>query len=299
LGVNIPNFGPTTSPSLLRQWGAFAEDNGFALAMMSDHVAPTPDVTSLYPAPFYDPFIALAWMAEITQHLDIGTTVTILPYRHPLLTARMAANIDHISDGRLVLGVGVGWSPAEYTALGIPFEQRGRITDEYLRAIIAAWGSDRVGLDGEFVSYEDVATGPRPLRVPHPPIWVGGTSRPAIRRAARFGDAWHPNNAEIDWVRRSGIPAMREAAEEVGRNVPAFAPRMRVHPTTVPLGGDRRIGTGTVDQIVDDVVELLDIGATSVVLDTNPDDPTDRRPPRDDWQVLADIRSRCLARGVG
>ena len=73
LGVNIPNFGPTTSPSLLRQWGAFAEDNGFALAMMSDHVAPTPDVTSLYPAPFYDPFIALAWMAEITQHLDIGT----------------------------------------------------------------------------------------------------------------------------------------------------------------------------------------------------------------------------------
>lgn len=93
--------------------------------MISDHVAITPDVQSQFPAPFYDPFISLGWLAAATYRIELGTTVIILPYRHPLLTARMAANIDRLSDGRFVLGVGVGWAKQEFEALGIPFERRG------------------------------------------------------------------------------------------------------------------------------------------------------------------------------
>jgi alkanesulfonate monooxygenase SsuD/methylene tetrahydromethanopterin reductase-like flavin-dependent oxidoreductase (luciferase family) len=109
LGVNVPNFGPGTGPESLTGWVRFAEDAGFSLAMMSDHVAVTPDVAELYPPPFYDPFTTLAWLAGLTERIELGTTVTILPYRHPLLTARVAANIDDLSGGRFVLGVGVGW----------------------------------------------------------------------------------------------------------------------------------------------------------------------------------------------
>lgn len=120
LGVNVPNFGPTATPDNLREWIRFADDAGFDLAMMSDHVAPTPDVTAIYPPPFYDPFTTLAWLAGASDRLELGTSVTILAYRHPLLVARVAANIDRFTGGRFVLGVGVGWSEREYTALGVP-----------------------------------------------------------------------------------------------------------------------------------------------------------------------------------
>src|SRR5690606_33113768 len=136
----------------------------------------------------------------------------ILPYRHPLLTARMAAAIDHFTAGKFILGAGVGWSEDEYAALGVSFRDRGRITDAHLRAIAAAWTNDVVTFQDEPVSYEQVSTGPRPVRRPRPPIWVGGTSRAAIRRAARLGDAWHPNSAEPDWLRAKGLPALREEA---------------------------------------------------------------------------------------
>jgi probable F420-dependent oxidoreductase len=204
LGLNIPNFGPTATPATLRGWVDFAERHGFDLAMMSDHVAPTPDVTAMYPPPFYDPFTTLAWLTGCTTRVRLGISVAILPYRHPLLTARMAATIDQFTGGRFVLGVGAGWSEPECRALGVPFRERGRITDDYLAAIIDAWTNDVVTHEGTTVAYQDVDTGPRPATTPHPPIWVGGDSPPAIRRAARFGDAWHPGNPPLGWLRTTG-----------------------------------------------------------------------------------------------
>jgi probable F420-dependent oxidoreductase len=296
LGLNVPNFGPTTTPDAMRDWIRFAEDNGFALAMMSDHVAPTPDVTALYPPPFYDPFATLAWLAGFTARLELGTTVTILPYRHPLLTARLAANIDRFTGGRFILGVGAGWSEPEFTALGLPFRERGRITDEYLRAIAEAWADDEVSLDGEYVRYRDVSTGPRAARSPRPPIWVGGTAPAAIRRAVRLGDAWHPNNAELDWLRDTGLPALRGAAEASGRPAPAFCPRVRARLTAHELpGAGRLVGTGSVAQVTADVAALARLGASYVVLDTNPDHPSDRRPATDDWRTLNAIAERVRA----
>ena len=296
LGLNVPNFGPGTDPESLAGWLRFAENSGFALAMMSDHVAVTPDVAELYPAPFYDPFTTLAWLSGHTEQIELGTTVAVLPYRNPLLTARVVANIDQFSGGRFIFGVGVGWSREEYAALGIPFARRGAIIDDYLAAIKGLWTSDVASHDGPFTSFHDVHTGPRAARRPHPPIWVGGTSPAAIRRTARFGDAWHPNNADIGWLRESGLPALRAAAHQAGRAQPAFTPRMRLNLTDAALHERRRAGEGSLPQVLDDLENLADLGAEYVVLDTNPDHPSQRRPATEDWTML-DAVAAAISRG--
>lgn len=215
--------------------------------------------------------------------------MAIVPYRHPLHTARAAANIDRFTGGRFVLGVGIGWSEPEYAAVGVPFRERGAMTDGYLAAITAAWTHERVSLDGRYASYHGIATGPAPVQSPHPPIWVGGSSRAALRRAARFGD-WHPVNPDLDWLRAVGLPELRAAARELGRDTPALCPRIRARLTTQDLPAtDRLVGTGSVAQIVGDLDTLAELGADVVVLDTNPDHPDDRRPSTDDWRTLASI----------
>jgi probable F420-dependent oxidoreductase len=290
LGLNVPNFGPGTTPEALRHWVSFAEETGFSVAMMSDHVAPTPDVTATYPSPFYDPFVTLSWLASVTTRISLGTSVAIAAYRHPLLTARMSANLDQFTAGRFVLGVGTGWSAPEYAALGVPFAERGRITDEFLTVITRAWQEPTLSFEGEHVGFRDVATGPAPVRRPHPPLWVGGMGRPAIHRAARFGDAWHPVNPSRDWLQHKGLPLLAEAAASVDTPMPAVCPRIKARLTPGPVPGpDRPLGVGTVPQIRDDLVLLDGLGADVVVLDTNPDTPDQRRPAGDDWQSLLQI----------
>ena len=178
IGVNILNFGPGATPDSLLRSARVAEALGYHVLMISDHVAITPDVEAQYPAPFYDPFTALAWLAGLTKEVELGTTIAVLPYRHPLQTARIAANIDQLSSGRFILGVGAGWARQEFEALGVPFDRRGAVTNEYLDVIKKCWTNDVVSHDGRWVSFRDVHSAPRPMRLPHPPIWVGGSSRP-------------------------------------------------------------------------------------------------------------------------
>lgn len=289
LGVFIPNFGPHATPDILRGWVRFAESHGFDLAMTSDHVAPTPDVTALYPSPFYDPFATLAWLGGLTERLELGTTVTIIPYRHPLLVARMANNIDQFTGGRFILGAGVGWSEAEFAAVGVPLRERGRMTDEYLTAITDAWTNDVVSLDGTYVRYRDVATGPRSARAPHPPLWIGGWGPAAVRRTVRFGDAWHPNQLDFDRVLEM-LAALREEADRRQRPVPAFCPRMRAQVTdgALPEAG-RKFGRGSIGQIRGDLAKLIELGAAYVVLDPLADRPEDRVSPERDWETLAAV----------
>ena len=118
-GVNLVNFGPSANPSSLRRWAQMTETLGYHLLMSSDHIATTEDVAERYPAPFYEPLTTLGWLAGVTERVEIGTTVLILPYRSPLETARAFANIDQLSGGRCILGVGVGWAEAEFKALGV------------------------------------------------------------------------------------------------------------------------------------------------------------------------------------
>ena len=295
VGVNLLNFGPGVSPDELAGWTQLAETLGYHFVMISDHVAMTPDVVARYPAPFYDPFVTLGWLARATRRVELGTTVVILPYRHPLLTARLGANVDRLSGGRFILGVGVGWARQEFEALGVPFERRGAISNDYLAAIKTAWTTDPASYTGPHVSFRAVRTGPRPVRSPHPPIWVGGASDAAMRRAVRFGDAWHPIRVRIPWLRDTGLPALRQIAEKAGRPLPALCPRIRLRITDAKLADEQRIaGEGSLDQVRADLEALARLGASHVLLDTYTDDAEATRHHETAWRMLATLAEQVV-----
>jgi alkanesulfonate monooxygenase SsuD/methylene tetrahydromethanopterin reductase-like flavin-dependent oxidoreductase (luciferase family) len=274
LGVNVPNFGPGTEPGVLRCWAQTVEGLGFDLLMISDHIAVTPDVAEQYPAPFYEPFTTLAWLAGITGRVRLGTTVLIVPYRHPLLIARMAANLNDLSGGRLVLGVGAGWAAQEFGVLGVPFRQRGKLTDDYLRAIRAAWADDADYRGGRI------------------PIWVGGNSDAGVRRAVRSGEAWHPLRFTMPWLREA-VDRMTALAGEQRRPVPGLVPRIALRLAGAPVTGPGRLaGEGTIDQVLDDLAQLRLLGADTVVLDPFGGDPDETRRPEAAWQALAAVWAR-------
>ncbi len=269
--MNVPNFGPGTNPGRLRDWARTVEGLGYDLLMVSDHVAITPDVAEQYPAPFYEPFTTLSWLAGITDRVRLGTTVLIAPYRHPLLVARMAANLDQLSGGRLVLGVGVGWARQEFEALGADFDRRGQQTDLVLEQLRDAWANDKDYGGGRI------------------PLWIGGRSTAGLRRAVRHGDAWHPLRERIDWL-RTAMDRLRAIAAEDDRPVPEFAPRILLRLTEDPLPDDERMaGEGSLDQVLTDLDVLRDLGARSVVLDPFIGDPAETERPETAWQALATI----------
>ena len=284
LGVNVPNFGPGTNPDVLRRWALTVEGLGFDLLMVSDHIAVTPDVAEQYPAPFYEPFTTLSWLAGLTRGIRLGTTVLIVPYRHPLLIARMAANLNDLSGGRLVLGVGVGWAREEFGALGVPFRDRGRLTDEYLLAIRAAWQDET-----------DYRSG-------HIPLWIGGNSDAALRRAVRLGDAWHPLRFTPGWMAEAAGRLTACAAEQ-GRPAPALMPRIALRLTEAPVtasisGGDRLAGHGTIDQIMADLGQLRSLGADTVVLDPFNGDHRETTQPERAWRTLATVAERARSQDI-
>lgn len=292
VGVNLLNFGPGARPESLLRWTRVAEALGYHLVMISDHVAITPDVAARYPAPLYDPFLSLAWLAAKARRLELGTTVAILPYRHPLALARLVANLDRLCDGRFILGVGAGWARQEFEALGVPFNRRGALTDETLEILERCWTEDVVTHTGRFFAFRDVQTAPRPVR--RPPIWVGGASDAALRRAVHHGDAWHPIRVKLAWLRQT-LPRLQKMADGEGRPVPALCPRIRLCLTPSPMPEDERAaGHGTVDQVHRDLEALAGLGATYVVLDTYMDDPEATRHHEAAWAMLATLAERVL-----
>jgi alkanesulfonate monooxygenase SsuD/methylene tetrahydromethanopterin reductase-like flavin-dependent oxidoreductase (luciferase family) len=269
IGVNVPNFGPGTDPGVLRAWARTVEGLGYDLLMVSDHVAITPDVAGQYPAPFYEPFTTLSWLAGVTRRVRLGTTVLVVPYRHPLLVARMAANLDALSGGRFVLGAGIGWAKQEFDALGVPFEQRGKLTSEYLRTIRAAWAER-----------DDYRVDPIPL-------WLGGHSDAGLRRAVELGDAWHPLRLTMAGFRET-LGRLEKLAGD--RPLPAFAPRILLRVTAAPVTGpERRAGEGTLEQVIDDLAQLRAMGADTVVLDPFDSDPAETLRPEVAWRDLAAV----------
>jgi probable F420-dependent oxidoreductase len=271
LGVNVPNFGPEATYDAMLDWARYAEDAGFDTLVVSDHVVLTSDVAAIYAEPFHDPFVLLAWLAAQTSTVRLGTSVVVLPYRHPLHTARMSAMLQLISGGRFVLGVGAGWARQEFEALGADFQRRGPATDEYLEVITQAWACERVSGP----AYQDVRTGPRPPQG-RIPVWAGGQSRRAIRRAVRHATAWHPINPEHAWLRDRGLPALRAEAADQGRPVPELVVRIKARLQPEPAGEGRPMGVGNLEQVAGDVCALADLGAAEVVLDSNPDGPQPR-----------------------
>src|SRR5262249_17280220 len=183
----------------------------------------------------------------------------------------------------------------EFAALGVPFERRGAMANEYLSIIRDYWTKDKISYSGSFTSFRDVTTGPRPARSPRPPIWVGGSSEGALRRAVRFGDGWHPTRVRIERLRNEDLPQLQAIATEEALAVPALCPRLKLRITNTALPDDNRLaGQGTLEQIRADLNILEDLGSQYVLFDTYDDDPNATRTPERDWAALSKLAQQVL-----
>lgn len=206
--LHLAGGGAILDASVLREVSECAESEGYDTILSGDHAILPTHIESPWPyeewndgKPYYDVYTQVPWadvftvisfVAAYTERVRVATGVLIVPYRDPFDVARRFATIDVLSGGRLIVGCGVGWLKEEFDLLGVPFAQRGKRTDEYVRAMKAMWTEDDPRVNGEFVNL-DVSTNPypHPLQKPHPPIWFGGESKASVRRVARLGDGWH------------------------------------------------------------------------------------------------------------
>ena len=295
-GINLINFGPGASPASMAQSAELAESLGYHLVMISDHVAVTPDVHGRYPAPLYNPFTTLGWLAGLTKRVELGTTVVIVPYRHPLETARMVADVDRVSGGRFIFGVGVGWARQEFEALGVPFHHRGAMTNDYLAAIKTRAGRRR-SRRTRAASRRSATCARRP-RPCAGRIRRSGSAAPAMRPcAARWSTATRGIRsafASTGCATRACRGSPRSPRSWAARS-PPLCPRIRLRLTDAAMPEDRRVaGEGTLDQVRADLAALEALGVGSVLLDTYCDDPEATRDPEAGWRMLRTVAERLV-----
>ena len=283
-GCSLPSRGPMASPEALRSLAQRAEDLNFDSVWVSDHIILPREVESFYPysadgvatfnaeQPYYDAIAALNFLAGCTHRVRLGTHVLILPYRNPVVTAKMLATLDVLSQGRLILGAGVGWMEEEFQALGLDtFAQRGAVTNEYIRLFKELWTAEQPEFHGEFYDVSGAGFLPKPVQKPHPPVWIGGHTGPAIRRAAELGDGWMPIG-----LRPPAILEPEELAEKIarlkrltvraGRAEDAVELCFSTDITFEPAAGmDRRMMTGRPEQIAADLRLYQDLGVVNFI----------------------------------
>ena len=250
---------------------ARAEALGLDGVFVPDHILAKPATTQHYGGHWPDPFSLLAYLAGRTQRVRLGASVIVLPYRNALVAAKAAATVDQASGGRFIFGVGVGWDEAEFVDLRLPFRERGRLSDEYIRAIKAAWAADVPEYKGHYVSFSGATFSPRPVQRPHPPIWVGGApgadSNPAVRRCAELGDAWHPLGLSLDDIEK-GFATVRDLAVRHGRRDRlGLAPRNLLDLTDGAKGSGRAAFQGSVAEIASDIRRVRGLGAQWMTFD--------------------------------
>jgi len=270
-GVCLPQYGKTVSSDDLRITLEWAERLGFHSVWVSDHVVTPSHLLPRIGPTFYDALVVLTYAAALTQRVKLGSSVMVVPYRNPLVVAKMVATLDVLSNGRVIFGAGAGGAPDEFAALGVPSRQRGRLTDEYLRLMIALWTQDPTSFKGRYFSFSDVRFQPKPQQKPHPPIWVGGHSEAALRRAVALGEAWHPTALPLPSLAQK-IAQLRLLAAEAGR---AAGPAVTVHQgirlaeereaSSPSATSERRLGQGTLQQLRENVQRYQEMGVSAVV----------------------------------
>jgi probable F420-dependent oxidoreductase len=279
VGVHGLNFGQVAGdiPTLLRI-ATRAEELGFDSVWVGDHIIIPWEIASAYPysptgtPPFkpqetaLEPMTLLSYLAGCTSHVQLGVSVLIVPHRNPLYAAKILATLDVLSGGRLICGVGAGWMREEFEALGLDFERRGEETDEWIRIFKVCWQQGDPEYHGRHYSFDRLAFAPKPVQQPHPPIWVGGNSRRAMRRAVELGDAWHPG-----WSRPDQLVLQRQEMEAIaakaGRD-PATLDLTLLRPLQIldrPSGASRRALIGNAEEVAEDIRAYEQVGVSHLV----------------------------------
>lgn len=229
VGLHVPQVGRNANPGTIEAFARAADEAGFDGLWVFDHVVLQREQQSRYPyssdgslgfpptMDFLEPLTQLAFLASVTKRARLGTSVLVLPMRHPVLHAKIMATIDHLSGGRFVLGAGVGWWEQEFEVLGVPFERRGARMDECLQLVRALWTQEYVDFRGEFYEAVDWTSNPKPVRPEGIPIWLGGESRNQLRRVGRYGDGWLATVRSLQSLDKD-MAVAREAAEQAGRD---------------------------------------------------------------------------------
>ena len=248
---------PATTEGILES-ACRAEELGFDAVLVNDHIIvdDTPRVVESW-GNTYDPLMVLSYVAARTTSIRLGVSVLIMPYRNPIATAKMFATLDQLSGGRAIAGVGAGWNEVEFNALGVPFDERGARTNEYLRLWQSCWAPGKTTFHGRFFDFEDMHVNPKPVQQPHLPIWIGGSSRAALRRAAEFAQVWQPTPTPLaDLIKNQTY--LREACSKIGRqDVPETRMSFRVNFSEITGSrspeSDRPLGQGSADQVAEDI----------------------------------------------
>jgi probable F420-dependent oxidoreductase len=280
IGCHLPMFGSIGTRESVLTFARRMEALGYDSLWASDHVVIPYRIESRYPysptgefplapdVPFLEPLTTLALVAGVTERMRLGTSILVLPHRNPVMAAKMAATLDHLSGGRVVLGVGVGWMREEIELLGGDYGRRGAWSDEAIAVMRACWRDARTAHHGEFFSFDDIGVFPKPARGDIP-IWIGGHSPRALRRVVALGDGWHaafisPAALRGDIVRlREECARQNRAFEEITISV-----RAGLSLRSAPLPSDRKPLQGSRDQVIADLAAYRDLGVDSILLET-------------------------------
>jgi probable F420-dependent oxidoreductase len=287
-GVAVPNYRRLASPDNLRHVATRSEALGFDSLWVTDHVVVPEPYREMFGSTVYDPLSVLAFLAAVTRRVELGTAVLVIPYRDPVNVAKQLATIDNLAGGRLVVGTGAGWAREEFEALGVAYDERGPMTDEYLRAILELWTNPNPSFDGRYVRFHDVHAEPRPLRQPHPPLLVGGYSKKAIRRAVTLGQGWLPDGMSLPDL-DTAIQFLRQTAEASGRDPASLSVALRTGLFLTEVGGSggdqkspapweqsaafahggaRLPFRGSAAQVVDDIGEAAALGVDQLIFES-------------------------------
>lgn len=227
-GVTIPNNWGIADPQRVLAFGPVAEELGFDSIWVMDHLLNNGYIRErLEDRPYYHPMATLSYLAATTRRVRLGTSVLVLPYHNPVELAKYAATLDQMSGGRLTLGVGAGGMVEEFEALGVPFRQRGALTNEAITIMQELWTKQDPHYEGRHWRLSGFKFAPKPVQHPHIPLWIGGASPGALRRAATLGNGWHPSGVSPEEFQR-GRAEIRQQAIAAGRDPDALAMSLRV-----------------------------------------------------------------------
>ncbi|HKA56258.1 MAG TPA: LLM class F420-dependent oxidoreductase [Candidatus Binatia bacterium] len=259
-GIVLPHFGSFAREEAARRIVAAAEAAealGYSTVWVIDHIVLPAKIEGGYAFnpldPFLEPLTVLGALALKTSRVKLGTAVLVLPYRHPIYTAKALATVDVLSGGRLVVGVGAGWMEPEFTALGVPIAERGSRTNETIDILKALWTQETPGYAGRHFQFSDIKFIPQPVQKPRPPILVGGMTRGALQRVARRGDGWIALGKGPEDL-KAPLDTLRELTAKAGRKLEDL--RLSMLPISTP----------TLDQVIKDVPRYGELGIDHVYL---------------------------------